>query len=110
VQDDVICVMRMASCNDFLSQHAPIRERCLRVAVIMQAIASTAFSTVQGTAGIMHQRDFGRTSADFDCFRMHASDYSVSWLESNGHGRFLNDGDLQQVISRTGFCSDLISA
>lgn len=32
------------------------------------------------------------------------------WLESNGHGRFLNDGDLQQVISRTGFCSDLISA
>src|SRR5258708_23405546 len=70
--------MRMASCYDFLCQDAPIRERYLRVAVIVQAIVSTAFFTVQGTAGIKHQPDPGRTTADFYCFRVHASDPSTA--------------------------------
>ena len=70
-------MMRMASCNDFLGQHPPIRDRSLRVAVIMQVIARIAFFTVQGTAGIMHQPDLGRAGTDFDCFRMHASDYAT---------------------------------
>ena len=69
--------MRMASRNDFLSQQAPMRERCPRVAVIMQAIAGTAFFTVQSSAGITHQPNLGRRSADFDCFRMHGSDRST---------------------------------
>ena len=77
-QDDDICVMRMMSHDDFLGHQAPMRNRSLRVAIIVQAIASIAFFTVHGTVGITHQPELGRTSTEFNCFRMHPADYATS--------------------------------
>lgn len=78
VQGNIIRVLRMAGGNDFLGQQAPIGERSLGVAVIIQLILSMAFFTAQHLAGIMLQPKLGRAETDFDSLRVHACDYPRS--------------------------------
>lgn len=60
-----------------------MRNRSLRVPVIMDSIAHTAFLTLHGTVRVTHQTELGGTSAESNCFRMHRDDYPPAAQEKH---------------------------
>jgi len=76
-------VIRMASCNDFLSHQAPMRNRSLRVRVIVHPITHKACFTLYGVVCITRQPEPGRTSTESNCLRMHFDDYPPAAQEKH---------------------------
>jgi hypothetical protein len=87
IQDDMILVIGMSGCDDFLRQQAPMSERSRCVAVVIQAILRAALlATQKVVVGMAGHSDFRSTVGNSDCLDMHVRDYVMEatfWIPQN---------------------------